>query len=89
MMMMIVMIMKDDNDDGNNHGECRVQTKKSRWEFLAVRLLVLVDHGQKSAFRIKQIVESTFLTSENVKYDLERDITCFEVIDLIQLENNS
>ena len=63
--------------------------QKSRWEFPAVRLLVLVDHGQKSAFRIKQIVESTFLTSENVKYDLERDITCFEVIDLIQLENNS
>ena len=27
MMMMIVMIMIDDNDDGNNHGECRVQTK--------------------------------------------------------------
>ena len=52
--------------------------QKSRWEFLAVRLLVLVDHGQKSAFRIKQIVESTFLTSENVKYDLERDITCLK-----------
>ena len=27
MMMMIVMIMIDDNDDGNDHGECRVQTK--------------------------------------------------------------
>ena len=65
--------------------------QKSCWEFPAVRLLVLVDHGQKSAFRIKQIVESTFLTFENdeVKHDLERDITCFEVIDWIQLENNS
>ena len=52
--------------------------EKSRWEFPAIRLLVLVDHRQKSAFRIKQIVESTFLTSENVKYDLERDITCLK-----------
>ena len=65
--------------------------QKSCWEFPAVRLLVLVDHGQKSAFRIKQIVESTFLTFENgaVKHDFECDITYFEVIDWIQLENNS
>ena len=87
MMMMIVMIMIDDNDDGNNHGECRVQTKITLG--IPGRQIAGASRTWAKVFRIKQIVESTFLTSENVKYDLERDITCFEVIDWIQLENNS